>query len=169
MDNLYINNWDEYFLRHAYLTSYKSKDKFTKIGSVIVKKDSIISEGFNGLPRKVNDEINERHERPEKYAYYEHSERNAIFNCARNGQSSLGCYLYSLALPCCDCSRACIQAGIFRIYIHRQYQKYFNYHENWKKNLRYSEEMLHEAGIEIIEIDKILGLKALCNSETIEV
>lgn len=171
MENLYISDWSEYFFRHAYLTSYKSKDLSSKIGSVIVniKSNSIISEGYNSPCRGVNDNIKIRYEKPDKYAFFEHSERNAIYNCARNGQSTLDCDLYTLACPCCDCARGVIQSGIKRIFIHKQYQDYFRYHKGWEQSLKYSYEMLKESGILITEYDKVLGLKALCNGKEVEV
>jgi dCMP deaminase len=60
--------WKEYFLNIAEQVKLKSKDKFTQIGVVIVGKDNeILSTGFNSFPRGLNDNVNERQERPEKY------------------------------------------------------------------------------------------------------
>ena len=54
--------WDSYFLDLAMLVGTKSKDSSTKVGAVIVGKDNEIrSTGFNGFPRKVNDDRLERH------------------------------------------------------------------------------------------------------------
>ena len=52
----------------------------------------------------VNDLTN-RFERPVKYMYFEHAERNAIFTAARHGIRTEGATLYVQALPCVDCAR----------------------------------------------------------------
>ena len=64
--NNYIDNWDELFLRHVYLIGSKSKDKSTQIGAVLVSDGGIISEGYNGICRRVNDTLPARNIRPDK-------------------------------------------------------------------------------------------------------
>lgn len=133
-----MKDWDTYFVEMAELVSTKSKDPSTKVGAVIVGPgNEIVSTGFNGFPRGVREhEIKlvdpfqgimvldkerldkERWEkRPEKYQWVEHAERNAIFNAARYGIKTEGCrmYLNWLPIPCSDCTRAIIQAGIVEI------------------------------------------------------
>lgn len=113
--------WDQKFLKLALEIASWSKDKSTKVASVIVGADrEIISTGYNGMCRGINDDIEERHERPTKYLWTEHSERNAIFNAARIGTSLKGTTIYinsypEKLLPCADCARAIIQSGIVRI------------------------------------------------------
>src|SRR5437868_115563 len=99
-------DWDEYFFRHVYLASQKSKDERTKIGAVLVRSDSraIISEGFNGICRGVDDYNSKRSEKPIKYFFYEHAERNSIYNCARHGISTLNSICYTQGIPCADCT-----------------------------------------------------------------
>ena len=63
-------NWDEYFLAMCQLVASKSKDRSTKVGAIIVGPDNeIVSTGYNGFPRGINDDIKERHERPLKYKF----------------------------------------------------------------------------------------------------
>lgn len=102
-------NWDEYFVSLCVLIATKSKDQNRKVGVVIVGPDNEIrSTGFNGAPRGVQ----ERHDRPEKYFWTEHAERNAIYNAARCGISLKGCRIYLPWFPCMDCARGIIQSGI---------------------------------------------------------
>lgn len=63
----------------------RSKDQSTKVGAVFTDEDEShpISFGYNGMPRGLDDKHTERNERPEKYIWYEHAERNAIYNAAR--------------------------------------------------------------------------------------
>jgi dCMP deaminase len=72
-------NWTNYFLNIAEAVKEKSKDQRTKIGAVIVGKDNeIVSTGYNSFPRGIDDDVEERQQRPEKYFWFEHAERNAI-------------------------------------------------------------------------------------------
>ena len=59
--------WDEYFMRIAEVVKLRSHDVNTQMGCVIVdSKNRIVSTGYNGLPKGVND-LNWPIERSEKY------------------------------------------------------------------------------------------------------
>ena len=115
--------WVEYFQNLAHQVKLKSKDERTQIGAVIVGKDKeIVSTGYNSFPRGIKDNVKERQERPEKYFWFEHAERNAIYNAARIGVSTKGCTMYlSCGIPCSDCARGIINAGITRIFCERSW------------------------------------------------
>ena len=71
-------NWQTYFLNLAEAVKLKSKDENTQIGVVIVGKDNeIVSTGYNSFPRGIRDNIKKRQQRPEKYYWFGHAERNA--------------------------------------------------------------------------------------------
>ncbi len=107
------NNWDHRFMELARHIGQWSKDRSFGVGCVIVGPDrEIRSTGYNGFPREVDDNVEERHERPAKYAWTEHAERNAIYNAARMGTALKGCTMYVPWYPCMDCARAIIQSGI---------------------------------------------------------
>jgi dCMP deaminase len=112
-------NWQDYFRNIAQQVKLKSKDEATQIGVVIVGKDNeIVSTGYNSFPRGIDDYRPERQERPEKYYWMEHAERNAIYNAARIGVSTKGCTMYmTCGIPCADCARAIINSGIEKIVI----------------------------------------------------
>ena len=114
-------NWTDYFYNIAQQVKEKSKDERTKVGAVIVGKDKeIVSTGYNSFPRGIVDNKPERQERPEKYFWFEHAERNAIYNAARIGVSTKGCTMYlTCGIPCADCARGIINAGISRIFVTR--------------------------------------------------
>ena len=113
--------WVEYFRNLAHQVKLKSKDDRTQIGAIIVGKDKeIVSTGYNSFPRGIDDTHKSRQERPEKYFWFEHGERNAIYNAARIGVSTKGCTMYlSCGVPCSDCARGIINAGIVRIFCER--------------------------------------------------
>ena len=142
-------NWDEYFINIAEQVKLKSKDIKTQIGVVIVGKDNeIVSTGYNSFPRGINDDVEERQERPEKYFWFEHAERNAIYNAARIGVSTKDCTLYlSHWFPCADCARGIINAGITKIYCERPDSN--NKSSSFTESFKRSEEMLLEAGVEV--------------------
>jgi dCMP deaminase len=88
------------------------------VGAVIADDDNtVLATGYNGFPRGVDTDEEDRWERPAKYDWVEHAERNAIYNAARKGIKLLGStmYLPFKAYPCAPCMRAIIQAGIKRL------------------------------------------------------
>lgn len=142
-------NWDQKFLSLALQIASWSKDRSTKVASVIVGVDrEIISTGYNGMCRGINDDVEERHVRPTKYLWAEHSERNAIFNAARIGTSLKGSTIYinsypEKLLPCADCARAIIQSGIVRIV----QEPILSSPGRWSESTDASLQMFTEAGI----------------------
>ena len=113
MSKKQIANWDSRFMRLALHIATWSKDRSRKVGCVIVgTSNEIRATGYNGFPRGVDDDVNERHNSDLKYKWTEHAERNAIYNAARAGVSLDGCRIYIPWFPCADCARAIIQIGI---------------------------------------------------------
>ena len=114
----YIDSYDELFMNMAYLAAMKSKDIKTHVGAVIVGPDNEVrSLGFNSFPRGINDNVSERQERPEKYNWFAHAERNAIYNSSRVGIGLKNCRLYVTSMPCSDCAIAIIQSGINEVIV----------------------------------------------------
>jgi dCMP deaminase len=141
-------NWDEYFMIMAKVIATRSKDQSTKVGAVIVGPDhEIRSTGYNGMARGVNDDVAYRHQRPEKYKWFEHAERNAIYNAARMGAHLLNCKIYGTQIPCTDCSRAIIQAGLREVIVES-----LTVNERWIEDALRSQDMFHESGVLIREI-----------------
>lgn len=148
MSNEIFDNWTQYYMTLAYLVAMKSKDKSSKIGAVIVgRENQIISTGYNGIPRGVNDDIEERHLKPEKYEFFEHAERNSIFQSARYGIELQGSTLYTQKMPCTDCMRGIIQSGIYKVWIHDNNGQEMG--SRWIESAKYSKEMAEESGVEI--------------------
>jgi len=141
--------WGEYFINIAEQVKLKSKDNNTKIGVVIVGKDNaIVSTGYNSFPRGIDDGVEERQEKPEKYFWFEHAERNAIYNAARIGVSTLGTTMYmTCGISCADCARAIISAGIKKV-VFRSTSVSAN-SVKWQESAERSNQMFKEAGIQI--------------------
>jgi dCMP deaminase len=166
-----IPTWDELFLKHVYLIASKSKDTKTKVGAVIVKNNAIISEGYNGFCRGVSDAIPSRYERPEKYFWAEHAERNSIYHCARNGIATEGTTLYTQGLPCSDCTRAIIQSGITEIVLHEEWEHGISFNvnrEKWNESGQRSDIMIYESRIKVRVVGAKLGVKAMLDGKIYE-
>tara|TARA_B110000459_G_scaffold195950_1_gene237273 strand:+ start:392 stop:847 length:456 start_codon:yes stop_codon:yes gene_type:complete len=140
--------WVEYFRTLAHTVKLKSKDNNTQIGAIIVGKDKeLVSTGYNSFPRGIDDFKKERQEKPEKYFWFEHAERNAIYNAARIGVSTKGTTMYlSCGIPCADCTRGIINAGIARIFCERGGGAKGI---KWAESAERSWEMLDEAGVSV--------------------
>tara|TARA_R110000772_G_scaffold57381_2_gene129991 strand:+ start:1138 stop:1614 length:477 start_codon:yes stop_codon:yes gene_type:complete len=144
--------WVNRFIKLAELTSTWSKDPNTKIGAVIVEEEykDIISHGYNGLARGVNDDIQERYSREngEKYFWCAHAERNAVYNAARTGRALQGhTLILNKGLPCTGCAIAIIQSGIKRVYCAMEKMEMTKWHEESERSVK----MLEEAGVDVVQ------------------
>lgn len=109
-----IYKWDMRFLEMAKLVSTWSKDPSTQTGAVIVdSKGSIVSLGYNGFARGVEDTPERWNDRDTKYKMVVHCERNAIIFAKKD---LTGCTLYTWPfMSCSPCAGMVIQAGIVRV------------------------------------------------------
>ena len=147
-----LDKWERKWVEIAEYFSQWSKDT-TKIGAVIVDNDwnDLVSFGYNGIPRGVNDNLPERYvrENGEKYFWAAHGERNAIYNAARRGISVkdhtmyLNCYI-----PCSGCGIAIIQSGIRKVYCKNQDTT--GNPDKWSKEAEVTKQMFQESGVDII-------------------
>lgn len=140
----FSDQWCRRFLSLAQQISLWSKDPSTKVGTIFVDKDkNILSTGFNGFPRKVDDDPDRYYDRKVKYKMVVHAEANAVAAAARNGHSLKGAICFTTAFPCSTCSGIVINAGATQIY----YLEKTSYEERWKEDLDISRLMLDEAEI----------------------
>jgi dCMP deaminase len=141
-------SWDDSFMDLVNVISERSKDTHTKVGCLIAGTDhEILSMGYNGLPRGINDDIPERQQTEHKYRYFEHAERNAIYNAARQGIRLLGATLYTQWCPCADCARAIIQAGIKEVVV--KDVVFIGRGLDWTKSQKAGVVMLMEADVKL--------------------
>lgn len=138
--------WDRRFLNLCNEVAEWSKDPSTQVGAVIIDDHRrVLSLGYNGLPRGVNDNILARSMRPEKYYWYEHAERNAIYNAAAHGIALAGATLYVTIPPCTDCARAIVQTGIVRVVANSFTTAEFRH--RWSESNDVAYDMFHEANV----------------------
>ena len=141
-----MTNWDLKFIELSNLVSTWSKDTNSKVGAVIVDDDNLVlSMGYNGFPRGCDDSIESRYEKPIKYLYTEHAERNALYHAARHGVSLKDCTIYVTMFCCSDCARGIIQSGIKKVVAPIPDVD----HPKWGIHFKAAIQMLEESNVEI--------------------
>lgn len=114
-DNLGRPIKDLFFMDLCFVISKRSIDTSSKFGCVAVHEDgTVLSMGYNNPVRGFLDEETPT-ERPYKYNFFEHAERNCIYNAARSGICLKDSVFYIGGFPCVDCLRAMIQVGAKKI------------------------------------------------------
>jgi dCMP deaminase len=143
-----IPSWDSYFMAMVYLVASRSKDKRAHIGAVIIgPQKEIRSTGYNGFVRRLDDTVSERYEKPEKFFWFEHAERNAVYNASRNGVTLEDCTMYTNGIPCADCARGIIQSGIKEVVVDKEWDD--DNSEKWRQSAQRSLDMFSETGIRV--------------------
>lgn len=134
-------------MKAAEVYSQLSSAKRLKVGCVVVKNNTIIGIGYNGMPAGWENDC-EYKEYPDKYdknyeyrdlyfplqepdgTYYSlktrpevlHAETNAIAKISRSTNSSDSASLFVTHAPCLDCAKIIHQAGINSVYYRNTYR-----------------------------------------------
>lgn len=146
-----VNKWYQRYMDLAEQVSTWSKDPNTKVGAVIVgSKGQILTQGYNGFPRRIKDTDNRLEDRETKLKFVVHAEMNAIFNATYSGVSLDGSTLYVYGLPICsECAKGIIQVGIKKVVIQTES---IALRPQWEESWKLSAAMFREAGVTIFEI-----------------
>ena len=94
--------------------------KRKKVGAIIVKDRTIISDGYNGTPSGFDNCCED--ENGDTHWYVLHAEANAILKLASSTQSAKGATLYITLSPCKECSKLIVQSGITKVYYINEYK-----------------------------------------------
>lgn len=123
-----VSKLDKYYMDIALLTSQRSKDPSTKVGACIANNKRVLSLGWNGGPRCINDNLipyncNDKTKplKEQKYPYIVHAEMNAVLNYGGALSDLEGSSVYVNVFPCIDCAKNLIQVGIKEIYYKEDY------------------------------------------------
>src|SRR5438309_44622 len=144
-----IPDWDLYYMNICRAVAARSKDPNTQLGCVIVgPAHEIRSTGYNSFPRGIRDDVPERLVRPTKYLWIEHAERNAICNAARAGTATEHCTIYVEIMPCMDCARAVVQAGIIEVVVSESRMKQYA-SAQFDEQFGMTEVLFGEAGVKV--------------------
>lgn len=156
------------YLRRAYSAASMSLDPRTRNGAVLVdpKHERVVATGCNKFPADVRT-TDERLERPVKYQYIEHAERNAIYSAAADGIATRGLVIYSPWFPCTECAKAIIQSGISMVVSHKA--KAYADTDHWSDSIQFANSLFDEAGVVRYYVEEELGMYTLFNGEKITV
>ena len=108
-----MEKFDKSYLEMAEVWSRNSYCKRRKVGALLVKDRTIISDGYNGTPSGFENICEDEDGVTKPYVL--HAEANAITKVAKSGNSSEGATLFVTASPCAECAKLIIQAGIRRV------------------------------------------------------
>ena len=139
----------EAHMKVAEIYSQLSSAQRLKVGAVIVKEDTIIGIGYNGMPAGWNnvcekkeymgndaggwlstEEIQKQWPLEENKKRYKlvtkdeviHAESNAISKVAKSTNSTEGSHMFVTHAPCIHCAKLIYQAGITRVYYKEVYR-----------------------------------------------
>lgn len=141
------NKWHRRFFELAQHVAEWSKDPSTQVGACVVNdRKQVLSLGFNGFPRGVEDNISRLMNKETKYKFVSHAERNALDNAFVDIE---GATMYSTLFPCNECAKGIIQKGIKTVVTtHPDLDRKHN-------NLDESLQMFNEAGVKIIFVENL--------------
>jgi dCMP deaminase len=145
-----MSEWDRRFLELGDLVASWSKDPSTKVGAVITDgHNSIISVGFNGFPRGMEDTPERLGDRDDKYSRTIHGEINALLHA--RGSLPEGCTLYTVPfMPCDRCVVQMLQGGIRRFVTRVATGERL---ERWGATFEKTRDYINECGGELIEYE----------------
>jgi len=116
-------------------TAKLSHAKRLQVGAVIVKDDSVISYGYNGMPAGWDNDCEEKVYKIDGWLVdddgcYElktkpevlHAESNAVAKLAKSYNSGMGASIFVTHAPCLDCAKLIYQSGISSVLYRNAYR-----------------------------------------------
>ena len=128
----------ELYMDWAHRAAQLSHAKRLKVGAVIVKDDSVISYGYNGMPagwdnnceyevinlqaeygRRISPiKTGELRTRPEVL----HAEMNSLMKLAKSSSSGNTASMFVTHSPCVECAKGIFQAGLKEVFYSEDYR-----------------------------------------------
>ena len=99
-----------------------------QVGCVIVKNDTIIGIGYNGMPSGWDNNCEQIVQHSDDTVELKtkdeviHAEANAISKLAKSGDSGNGAYLFCTHAPCIHCAKIVYGAGISKVFYRDSYR-----------------------------------------------
>ncbi len=141
-------NKDDYGMELAKTASLRSKDPSTVVGAAILDPSGrVVSLGYNGAARGVDDKYWMQGTRERKLAVTIHAELNGILN-ARSSVEGCTIYIYPLP-PCCHCASVIAQSGIKRVVCYAP-----EIGSRWEESSTMGARLMSEAGLEVCYLYK---------------
>lgn len=110
----------EQMMRMAWVTAMRGTCDRLSVGAVIARDGRTISTGYNG---NVSGVAHCQHVDNTPCSTAMHAEANALIYAARNGVATSDAHLYTTHMPCYDCARLIINAGITKVFFMVPYRK----------------------------------------------
>jgi len=144
IDTPRLKDWALGMAKH---TAQLSKDPSTKVGAVIFDpKRRIVSAGYNGFARGVNDTPERLENRDVKYRLVLHAEKNAIMFATAPLE---GCTI-AVTHPCCaQCAAVIIQSGIKHVIWPKPDAAFVS---RWAEDMALTNMQFAEAGVTVEEV-----------------
>lgn len=135
-------SWDQYFIAQAAILSTRSTCTRRHVGAILVKDHRIIASGYNGAVSgtphctEVGDYVVDGH-----CIRAVHAEQNALMQAASMGIAVEGSEVYVTDVPCVQCTKLLLQAGIKKINFMRDYH-----------NDEFAESLLEEKNVALVQV-----------------
>lgn len=104
----------------AEVMAKQSKDNRLKVGCVIVKDNNIISTGYNGHTKHIDDS----NQLPDGTTdpRVRHAEKNGLMKLIRSNESAVGATMFVTHSCCYSCAIDLVDAGISKVYYRDDYR-----------------------------------------------
>ena len=120
-------------MRAAEVYADLSSARRLHVGCVIVKNDTIIGIGYNGMPSGWDNNCGDVVTPSLPYLHGDgptlktkpevlHAESNAIAKLARSSESGNGASLFVTCSPCLECAKLIYQSGIQEVFYNEEYR-----------------------------------------------
>ena len=118
-------------MKTAEVYSQLSSARRLQVGCVVVKDNTIIGIGYNGMPSGWNNNCEDEITIEEDEKFIKglktkpevlHAETNALAKIARSTNSSDGASIFITHAPCLDCAKLVYQSGIKSVYYRNSYK-----------------------------------------------
>jgi dCMP deaminase len=123
------NKFVDAHMKSAEVYSQLSSARRLQVGCVVVKDNTIIGIGYNGMPSGWDNNCEEEIKWPNgdiKFLTTKpevlHAETNALAKIARSTNSSDGASMFITHAPCIDCAKLVYQSGIKSVYYRNSYK-----------------------------------------------
>ena len=116
--------WESYFMDMAKLVATRATCDRKHVGAVLVKNNRVVATGYNGSPRGMPHCDDAGHELAiiddrESCIRTLHAESNALDYAGRDSE---GCVFYVTVIPCHDCAKRIINAGVISVVYDEYYE-----------------------------------------------
>src|SRR5699024_1986435 len=108
------------YMKMAGVMAEQSKDSRLQVGCVIVKDNNIISTGYNGHTRHIDDpnQLEDGTTDPR----VRHAEKNGLMKLIRSNENAVGATLFVTHACCYFCAIDIVDSGIAKVYYQNEYR-----------------------------------------------